>query len=154
MGWSTRHFSSAASETGEARWVVVGLAERLLDLGQLLAAHYFDDIKLLPHAPRVRPGEIVRLTAATISALPFGTTAMESHMKCTRHRRRLAPRNTYAIAAVSPVWVSLATSWTPPRPRAFSRAEAPSRMPRPWRPRRTRGLRGVHRRPRVRLSGM
>ena len=67
--------------------------------------------------------KIVRIAAATISALPLGTTARTLRMKCTRHRCQAAPSSTEAIAAFRPVWASLMTSCTPPRPRAFSDAQ-------------------------------
>ena len=67
--------------------------------------------------------KIVRTAAATISWLPFGTTARTLRMKCTRHRCQAAPMNTEAIAAFRPVWASVMTSCTPARPRAFRRAQ-------------------------------
>ena len=62
----------------------------------------------------------VRIAAATISLLPLGTTASTLRMKWTRQRCQLEPMNTALMAALSPVWASEMTSWTPARPRAFS----------------------------------
>ena len=63
--------------------------------------------------------KMVRIAAATISWLPFGTTASTLRMKWTRQRCQAAPSSTEAIADFRPVWASLITSWTPARPRAF-----------------------------------
>ena len=63
---------------------------------------------------------MVRIAAATISALPLGTWASTLRRKCTRQRCQAAPSSTAAIAAFSPVWASEMTSCTPARPRAFS----------------------------------
>ncbi len=70
------------------------------------------------HKAADRP-KIVRIAAATISALPFGTRASTLRMKCTRQRCQLAPSSTAAIAAFSPVCASEMTNCVPASPRAF-----------------------------------
>jgi hypothetical protein len=64
--------------------------------------------------------KMVRIAAATISALPFGTTPRTLCMRCTRQRGQEAPRSTALIAVLRPVWASKVTNWVPPNPRAFS----------------------------------
>ena len=64
--------------------------------------------------------KIVRIAAATISALPLGTRASTLRIKCTRQRCQAAPSSTAAMAAFSPVCASEMTSWVPASPRAFS----------------------------------
>jgi hypothetical protein len=64
--------------------------------------------------------KIVRMAAATISAEPRGTLARALRRKWTRQRCQAAPTMTAPMAALSPVWASEMTSWTPCSPRAFS----------------------------------
>jgi hypothetical protein len=57
--------------------------------------------------------KIVRIAAATISALPFGNWARTLCRKCTRHRCHAAPMSTAAMACFNPMWASAMTSCTP-----------------------------------------
>jgi site-specific recombinase XerD len=57
----------------------------------------------------------VRIAAATISELPFGTWVKTLRRKCTRHRCQVAPMDTALMACLRPVWASEMTNCTPPR---------------------------------------
>ena len=58
-------------EGGGGQQVVFGLAEHRFHLQELAAEHAGDDVELGVHVLSIGLGEIVRIAAATISALPL-----------------------------------------------------------------------------------
>ena len=94
----------------------MGLAEHLFDLGQLRPSITAMTSNCSWTCSASGWAKMVRIAAATISWLPFGTTARTLRMKWTRHRCQVAPSSTEPIADFSPVCASLITSCTPTEP--------------------------------------